>query len=106
VACHQADYDGEHAGSGFPTTCRDCHTPATWDDATFDHDAQFFPIYRGTHQGTWSDCGQCHTTSGDFGVFTCLTCHSRSETDPDHDEVGGYVYESGACLSCHPTGNS
>ena len=23
--CHQADYDDEHAGTGFPTTCLECH---------------------------------------------------------------------------------
>jgi hypothetical protein len=104
VACHQSDYDGEHAGTGFPTTCLSCHTADTWEGATFDHDALYFPIYSGTHREGWSDCADCHPAPGDFSAFTCLTCHTRSETDPDHDEVTGYAYESSACLACHPTG--
>lgn len=103
--CHTDDYEAEHAGSGFPTTCLDCHTTDTWAGATFDHSA-FFPIYSGEHEGEWADCQTCHTQPGNFGVFTCLTCHEhrQSEMDDKHDDVGGYVYESNACYSCHPDG--
>jgi hypothetical protein len=108
VACHQSDYDGQHAGTGFATTCLDCHTVDSWQGAVFDHDGQFFPIYSGKHQGRWSDCATCHTVPGDFSSFSCFNCHehNRTDTDRDHSEVNGYVYQSTACLSCHPDGNN
>jgi hypothetical protein len=107
LACHQADYQREHAGSGYPTTCLTCHQVTTWLGAQFDHDSDFFPIYSGKHQGKWSSCGTCHTNPDDYAVFTCLNCHehNKTDTDRDHSEVTGYVYESTQCLSCHPTGN-
>ena len=105
VSCHLADYQREH-GSGLPTTCLDCHNPNRWDEVDFDHDAAFFPIFSGTHQGRWSECTDCHTTPGNYGVFSCLDCHEHSRTlmDEKHGEEPDYVYESVACLSCHPRG--
>jgi hypothetical protein len=107
-ACHASDYDNEHSGTGFSTNCLSCHNTDTWEGASFDHDAQFFPIYSGEHRGEWSDCQDCHTAApSDFTVFSCLNCHEhrQSEMDDEHDEVSGYVYESNACLSCHPNGD-
>jgi hypothetical protein len=110
VSCHQADYDRTsdpgHRSAGFPTTCTDCHTTSTWTGATFDHDASFFPIYSGRHQGEWASCSTCHTSPASFQAFTCLTCHqhSRAETDGHHGDVSGYRYDSQACYSCHPRG--
>jgi hypothetical protein len=104
VACHRADYDRQHTGSGFPTTCGSCHTQNTWTGATFNHD-QIFPIYSGKHAGKWSSCQQCHTVPGDFRVFSCTTCHTKSKTDGDHSGVSGYAYDSIRCLSCHPRGD-
>ena len=108
VACHQSDYNANHQGSGFSTSCLDCHTTSTWDGATFDHNA-YFPIYSGAHrQSIWGECSTCHTNPQDFSVFTCLSCHehSRTQTDNDHSEVSGYTYESTACYSCHSNGQS
>ncbi|NJD10006.1 MAG: hypothetical protein FIB01_06005 [Gemmatimonadetes bacterium] len=105
VACHRAAYDAHHAGSGYPTTCITCHTVTAWTGATFNHDAQFFPIYSGKHAGKWSSCLQCHPSSADFGVFSCLTCHTRTGTDADHRQVSGYAYDSARCLACHPRGD-
>ncbi len=110
VGCHLDDYNGtndpDHQAAGFPTTCEDCHNTSDWDDAEFDHDGMFFPIYSGNHAGEWDDCTDCHVDPGDFGVFECIFCHehNQQDTDEDHDEVDGYVYESTACLSCHPDG--
>jgi hypothetical protein len=108
IACHQTDYNAEHSGTGFPTTCLTCHGTDQWPGASFDHDAQFFPIYSGTHQGEWNACQDCHTTPGNFQLFSCLTCHehTQSRADADHSGVPGYVYQSSACLSCHPDGES
>lgn len=108
--CHAADYnqttDPDHQAAQFPTDCELCHTTTGWVPSTFDHDGQYFPIYSGSHEGEWSSCSECHPNPADYGIFTCLTCHTQSETDPDHDEVLGYVYESNACLNCHPDGES
>jgi len=106
--CHQKDFDKAHgAGSGIPTTCADCHNVNSWDGADFKaHDSQYFPIYSGSHQGTWSSCETCHTTKGNYQSFNCLNCHAhaKSTMDSKHSEVSGYSYVSTACYSCHPSG--
>ena len=103
VACHRADYDREHAGTGFPLQCSNCHTVERWEGATFEHE---FPIFRGGHAGRWDRCTDCHTSPGNFAVFTCLTCHTKGETDGDHvGKVPNYAYESTRCLACHPRGD-
>jgi hypothetical protein len=110
AGCHQPDYDGTtdpvHRSAGFPTTCADCHGTTTWDGATFDHDASYFPIYSGRHRGEWSSCSDCHAAPSSFQAFTCLSCHDRAETDGHHRDESGYRYESQACYSCHPRGTS
>ena len=113
VACHLSDYQGttdpNHATAGFPQTCNTCHTTTQWDGATFNHDSSWFPIYSGNHLGRWDTCSDCHNNSGNFAVFTCLSCHPHSDkagTDADHQGRSGYSYTSTACYSCHPRGNS
>ncbi len=104
--CHESDYDANHRNSDFPTDCLQCHTAERWDDAGFpDHDAVAFPIYSGEHRGEWNTCQTCHD-SGGFETFTCFNCHehAQSEMDDEHRGTSGYVYESLACLSCHPDG--
>ena len=111
VACHQMDFDNatslDHNQLNFSTDCASCHTlDLDWMPAEFrDHDDQFFPIYSGEHNGEWSSCVECHPNPMNYAEFTCITCHTKSETDDDHNDVGGYVYSSIACLGCHPTGN-
>lgn len=109
VGCHLQDYNQttspSHTALQFSTDCATCHSENAWIPATFDHDAQYFPIYSGSHEGQWSDCVDCHTTPGDFSVFTCVTCHTNPETDEVHNGVQGYVYNSQACFACHPTGD-
>ncbi|MBK9098156.1 MAG: hypothetical protein IPM14_08605 [bacterium] len=108
--CHTEDYNNStnpnHAGAGFPTTCIDCHTTTAWVPSTFDHDGQYFPIYTGEHAGEWNLCADCHQVPNNFAVFTCISCHEHNqiEMDDKHQGVQGYLYESNACLSCHPDG--
>jgi hypothetical protein len=108
--CHEADYnqttDPDHAAAQFPTDCEICHTTVAWIPSTFEHDGQYFPIYSGSHEGEWNTCSECHPNPSDYGIFTCLTCHEQAETDEEHNEVSGYVYESNACLNCHPDGEA
>jgi hypothetical protein len=108
-ACHAPDYNQEHSGTGFPTTCETCHSTNTWTGARFDnHDTDYFPIYSGRHNGLWSTCQTCHENPGDFQVFTCLTCHEhrQSKMDDVHSGTNGYAWDSVLCLNCHPQGRN
>jgi hypothetical protein len=103
VGCHQANYNAtsnpNHAQSGFPTTCDNCHTTAAWRPASFDH-ARFFPL-EGAHRTL--QCDACHRG----GVFTgapsqCVGCHQanyNSTTNPNHAQSGFPT----TCESCHST---
>lgn len=109
-ACHLSAWQGtgnpDHQAADFPLDCTLCHSTSRWEGAVFTHDQPWFPIYSGSHRGEWTSCAECHTTSGDYGQFSCLGCHehSRSAMDSEHDDVGNYVYDSAACLNCHPDG--
>jgi len=112
-SCHESDYlsaaQPNHVGQGFPTDCVLCHTlEPDWQPADFSlHDAEYFPIYSGTHRGEWDSCTDCHIQSGNYQVFSCIDCHEHSNQSRmarEHDEVRAYVFESNACYSCHPTG--
>ncbi len=109
-SCHLADYQAatspNHIVAGFETNCEDCHSTVAWNDGSFNHDARFFPIYSGEHRGAWKDCMDCHVVANDFSRFECINCHEhrKSEMDGEHDDVRNYVYESTACLNCHPNG--
>ncbi len=108
VGCHLAQYqatrDPSHAQAGFPTTCETCHraTDTSWGQGTFNH--TWFPITTGKHAG--NPCSACHTSPANYRVFTCITCHGRTETDREHRGEAGYRYESAACYACHPQGRS
>ena len=109
-SCHRAAYQGttnpNHVAAAFPTTCNTCHTTTSWSGATFNH--TWFPIYSGTHAGTWSSCADCHVNSSNYLVYSCITCHthSRSNTDPHHQGVSGYVYNATSCYTCHRNGTA
>lgn len=105
LTCHQADYDGEHAGSGFPTTCLECHNTTTWADADFSHvtASNGFDLI-GAHDVL--QCESCHSMP-DLGILfqpppssdqDCITCHQQ---DYDNEHAGSGF--STACLDCHTT---
>jgi hypothetical protein len=101
--CHLDDYlgtdDPDHQAAGFPTSCEQCHNTNRWDGANFDHS---FPI-AGPHD---RDCIDCHLIPNNFNTFSCTHCHEhrQSRMDDEHDDEDGYVWESNACLACHPNG--
>jgi hypothetical protein len=66
----------------------------------------FFPIATGAHATT--DCNSCHGGFASFKEFACTSCHDHAQavTDPGHAGVSGYLYDSKACLSCHPQGSA
>ncbi|MFO1010720.1 MAG: hypothetical protein U1F29_11715 [Planctomycetota bacterium] len=108
VTCHLADYDSttdpNHAAAGFPTTCQTCHGTTTWEGATFNHSD--FPISSGPHHSL--TCAQCHPNARNYGTFTCISCHthSQSEMAGEHNGVSGYSWNSNACYQCHPDGHA
>lgn len=106
VICHLDDYNNttspNHRQVGFHTDCEYCHLveATTWTQVYFTHQ---FPIFSGNHQHL--SCTDCHLTAN-FYEFSCIDCHehSKNQMDEEHDDVIGYVYNSLACYSCHPTG--
>ncbi len=113
-SCHQDDYNATtnpgHIAAELSTDCMECHTTLPgWKPAEFPvHDAQFFPIYSGAHQGKWDNCSDCHTNTANYAVFTCIDCHAHNKADMDDKhlgEVSGYQYNSAACMECHPRGS-
>ena len=114
ISCHQADYNAttnpSHTILNFSTNCNDCHTTDPgWKPAEYrEHDAKSFPIYSGKHNGEWSNCNECHPNAASYAQFTCTDCHEHNQSDMngEHEGVQGYVYNSPACLACHPTGSS
>ncbi len=109
--CHASDYtqsnNPSHAAAQFPVTCADCHSQAAWKPSTFDHDGQYFRIYSGKHNGEWNSCADCHTNPSDYKVYTCTgSCHPQPSMDNKHQGIGGYQYNSPACLGCHPDGSA
>lgn len=105
--CHLPEYQAStspsHVAAGFPTSCESCHfSTSTWFGAQFDH-STFFPL-QGAHR--LLDCTDCHTVPANFAAFSCIDCHEhrQSEMDDKHREVSGYVWQSSACVSCHPSG--
>lgn len=111
IACHTDDYNStdnpDHATANFSTDCLECHTQNSWMPSTFNHDP-YFPIESGKHRRNevWTKCTECHTTPSNYAAFSCLNCHEhrKSKMDEEHQGKTGYVYESTACLSCHPRG--
>ena len=112
VRCHQHDYDTTtapaHATMGLPTQCEMCHQFTTWSFARFpQHDAfSTFPIYSGAHAGVWRNCTTCHTDPTSYRAFVCTTCHTQPATDPRHQGMPGYQWQSTSCLMCHPEGRA
>lgn len=110
--CHLPDYNQttqpEHASAQFPTDCIQCHTETAWSPSTFQHDALYFPIYSGQHNGVWDQCIECHTNTSNYSQFSCIDCHEHNQADMDneHNGIQGYQYTSSACKACHPDGSA
>ncbi|MCP4504106.1 MAG: hypothetical protein GY822_29625 [Deltaproteobacteria bacterium] len=69
----------------------------------------YFKILAGPHVD--NDCAGCHTSPDDFSV-SCIDCHDHNEEDTliEHVDpaleldVEDYLYETPACMLCHPGG--
>jgi hypothetical protein len=111
--CHMTDYNTaspNHAAAGFAASaCATCHTTTAWTGAQFTtHDAAYFPIYSGKHNGKWSnDCSQCHANSANFAVYSCAqACHTSQLRN--HKQVNGFNLSTVEiqCYVCHRTGSA
>ncbi|HEY0671920.1 MAG TPA: hypothetical protein VGD27_06625 [Longimicrobiales bacterium] len=98
LACHNAEYQGQHAGNGYPTTCMTCHNMDTWDGAVFRHTT--FALV-GAH--TSLQCTACHAPSNNeliypapTGAADCVACH-LSDYERQHAGTGIAT----TCMSCH-----
>jgi Zn finger protein HypA/HybF involved in hydrogenase expression len=83
--------DGGEAGIVAPIT-RDSH-------------AIYFPIGDSTKHAAQT-CGDCHQSADTFADYTCVSCHDHSAdvAAGRHTFISGFVFQSSACFSCHPTG--
>jgi len=101
VVCHRdaltRALNPNHVANGWTTRCQRCHSPVGWQGASFAHPF----VLTGPHRTT---CSNCHTTPGNYGLYSCFTCHAHDKTQMDdtHKDVTGYVYTSTACYTCHP----
>ncbi len=104
VGCHLKDFNGakdpDHVKIGFPQTCSQCHSTATWLGAKFDHASTGF-VLTGAHATL--NCSACHT-GGTLTAAntTCVSCHLNDfnkTTNPNH-VAGGFSQQ---CNTCHTT---
>jgi hypothetical protein len=89
-SCHAQD--DVHMGS-FGTQCGNCHNPAGWLPAFFDHNLSSFPL-TGAHVRL--ACDQCHG-GGMFNSLStdCYSCHAAN--DAHNGQYGTN------CAACHTT---
>ncbi len=110
VGCHKDDWEFSiappHKQAGIPQQCSDCHTDAGWQGAKFTKHEDVFPLATSDkHNGI--ACTTCHNDPTEYLTVNCLAaCHTKDETDKEHDEEFGYEYNTPACLSCHPKGSA
>ena len=102
-SCHKADYQAtnnpNHVSAGFPTTCATCHTTRVgWARPSITPGSRRITAMQ-------MECARHATpTQSNYGIFQCTNCHTKSNTDGDHRNVSGYVYNSVNCYQCHRNG--
>ena len=106
VSCHAAALASakspDHRAAGFSTDCARCHGTQSFRPAVASAHAGRFPL-TGKHRGI--ACADCHTEPSNYRATSCTgACHVQGEMDPKHRRMAGYVFETRACLRCHPAG--
>jgi hypothetical protein len=105
VGCHLANFQKtttpNHVAAGFPQTCEQCHTTATWLNASFDHSKTPFPL---TGEHVTVQCTQCHAPGASYAAAPtqCVGCHLatfQQTTNPNHASSGFPQ----TCEQCHTT---
>jgi hypothetical protein len=99
------------SGAAFgASNCANCHTPAGWDAASFNHSVTGFTL-TGTHMSpTPTACAACHINNNySLSSADCYGCHSASFQStttiggnvPNHI-TAGFPTTAAACATCHP----
>jgi len=107
VNCHLVDYQGttnpNHVTANFPQTCDQCHSTASWLNATFNHDSTGFSL-TGSHTVPPRLCTDCHISNNyNVTVTTCVSCHQTDYTNaitPVAHAAAGFPT---TCQNCHDT---
>ena len=96
--CHDADRPDPYHYQG--QDCAHCHpTEAGW--AGYEVNEFQLPHPGGNVE----ECISCHPDPLDrAGSYYCLDCHLEKPTGQIHQIFQGYVWESTACVGCHPDG--
>jgi hypothetical protein len=102
-----------HSTSGpafAPANCANCHTPAGWDAASFNHSVTGFTL-TGTHMSPApTPCASCHVNNNySLNSADCYGCHQAAFTStttiggavPNH-VTAGFPTTAAACATCHP----
>ncbi len=104
-SCHVNDFTAaqapNHVTSAFPHDCTVCHTTATWQGASFDHNTLTPFALTGAH--TSVQCAQCHVAGRFAGTpMDCAGCHLtdyQKTTNPNHAKSAFPT----DCETCHTT---
>jgi hypothetical protein len=90
--------------------CANCHTPAGWTSAAFDHSVTGFTLI-GTHMSpTPTPCASCHVNNNyTLSSTDCYGCHQAAYLNtqtmggsvPNH-VTANFPITASACASCHP----
>jgi len=115
--CHLTDWNNTTApvhrtsGQSFAAAnCANCHTPAGWGTAGFDHSTTGFALV-GTHMSpTPTPCASCHLNNNyTLSSTDCYGCHQAAYLStetmggsvPNH-VTANFPITASACASCHP----
>jgi hypothetical protein len=99
------------SGAAFAAAnCANCHTPAGWTAAAFDHSVTGFTL-TGTHVSpTPTPCASCHVNNNySLNSADCYGCHQAAFVStttiggsvPNH-VTAGFPTTAAACATCHP----
>jgi hypothetical protein len=95
-SCHAKD--DKHKGT-FGKDCGQCHTPAGWGNAKFDH--TIFPVAHG-NRGQPSTCQTCHPNG--LSTYTCFGCHQHTPANIQGGHEGRALADLADCIRCHAGG--
>jgi len=104
ASCHLKNYNATtapaHAAAKFSTDCKTCHTEASWQSGTFNHNTSTTFLLTGGHTGV--TCISCHSAGYSGTSALCVSCHLNdynATTSPAHLAAKF----STDCKTCHTT---
>ncbi len=97
--CHLEDRPQDALHRQVAASCAQCHTPAGWRPASFDHSRYF--RFDTNHPAS---CETCHTDKATYSTYSCYGCHEHTPSGilAEHREEGIRSIEN--CARCHRSG--